>query len=67
MDQDTLVVYLVDSNGNLYMQPAHMFPKDILNAPLWKTKPLPRVDFERMVTPPQTPPGHFAPAPAPQP
>lgn len=54
-DRETCVVYLVDGEGRLYMQPAEMFPKEILNAPLWKTIPLPNVDFHRLITPPSTP------------
>lgn len=62
MDRDTCVVYLVDSQGQLYMQPAEMFPKEILNAPLWKTIPLPREEFHRQVlTPPVTPPSQSRP------
>lgn len=59
MDKDTCVVYLVDANGMLYMQPAECFPHDILNAPLWKTIPLPKDDFRLscgLPTPPTTPP-----------
>lgn len=55
MDRETCVVYLVDASGNLYMQPAEMFPKEILNAPLWKTIPLPKEDFYRIITPTPTP------------
>ncbi|KIM33894.1 hypothetical protein M408DRAFT_325465 [Serendipita vermifera MAFF 305830] len=56
MDRETCVVYLVDSNGSIFMQPAEMFPKEILYAPLWKTVPLPNVEFNRILTPPSTPP-----------
>ncbi|KAG8829122.1 hypothetical protein FRC17_007115, partial [Serendipita sp. 399] len=56
MDRDTCVVYLVDPNGMLYMQPQEMFPKEILNAPLFKTIPLPTVKFQQMLTPPPSPP-----------
>jgi hypothetical protein len=56
MDQETLVVYFVGDDGRLYMQPAEMFPKEILYAPLWKTIPLPNVEFHRQIlTPPTTP------------
>ncbi|PVG01967.1 hypothetical protein CPB86DRAFT_811877 [Serendipita vermifera] len=56
IEEGTWIVYIVDAEGRLYMQPPESFDPKILNAPLMKTVPLPAVEFQRLITPPPSPP-----------
>lgn len=62
-DPSTSAVYLVNTQGMLFAADAKSFPADILNAPRWKTIPLPKEQYRLSLglpTPPTTPPTHYS-------